>query len=129
MELAVGLWERALDSIRVARISLPISPDAAASRAYYAGFYAVSAHFALAGRSFRKHSALEAAVHRDLVKGGGWPADFGAKYSALVELRTVGDYGDLEHVPAADAQKAIDAAAGILQAIYQANASVFTKPQ
>ncbi len=69
-ELALAFWDRAEKAQIVARHDLQISPDAAASRAYYAAFYAVSALFALEGRTFRKHSALEAAVHHDLVKMG-----------------------------------------------------------
>jgi uncharacterized protein (UPF0332 family) len=61
------LWERARRALATARRDLPADPDAAASRAYYAAFYAVSALFAAEGKSFRKHSAVETAVHRDLV--------------------------------------------------------------
>ena len=46
--LAESLWNRAKDALRVARHDLAVSPDAVASRAYYAAFYAVSAWFALA---------------------------------------------------------------------------------
>lgn len=67
---AVDLWERAKKALLVARTALPLDPDSAASRAYYAAFYAMSARFALEGKSFRKHSGVEAAVHRELVKTG-----------------------------------------------------------
>ena len=39
-------WQRALEALDVAKHDLNISADAAASRAYYAAFYAVSALFA-----------------------------------------------------------------------------------
>ena len=68
--MAEALWDRAKVALKVSRHCLSVSPDAAASRAYYAAFYAVSALLALGGRTFKKHSALEAAVHRDLVKPG-----------------------------------------------------------
>jgi len=90
---ARDLWERARESLRAAQVVLPVSPDAAASRAYYAAFYAVSALFALEDRTFRRHSAVEAAVHRDLVRSGRWPAARGANYSRLFALRLTGDYG------------------------------------
>jgi len=90
---ARDFWARAVDALRVAEHDLELSPDAAASRAYYAAFYAVSAHFALEGKSYTKHSAVEAAVHRDLVKTGIWDMDLGRGYSRLAQLRTRGDYG------------------------------------
>ncbi|MFO7897637.1 MAG: HEPN domain-containing protein [Planctomycetota bacterium] len=105
-ELAEGFWERAQKALQVARSVLSLHPDTAASRAYYAAFYAVSAHFAGAGRTFKKHSALEAAVHRDLVKPGTWPRELGARYTMLIELRRTGDYGTLEHVSAEEASGA-----------------------
>ena len=74
-ELALGLWERARDSLRVVRHDLSLSAVAAASRACYPAFYAVSAHFALSGWEFRRHSGVEAGVHRDLVKKGTWPRE------------------------------------------------------
>jgi len=55
---AFDLWERAEDAVRVSENNLSISPDSAASRAYYAAFYAVSALFALRGVVYRKHSAV-----------------------------------------------------------------------
>ena len=67
--------------------------------------------------AFTKHTAVEAAVHRDLVKSGRWPAELGKHYSDLSELRTTGDYGGLEHVTAEDAQAAVRMAQAILDAV------------
>jgi uncharacterized protein (UPF0332 family) len=68
-EYARTEWDRALEPLAAATLLLPHGGfDSAASRAYYAAFHAASALFALEGRTFTKHSALEAAVHRDLVK-------------------------------------------------------------
>ena len=89
----------------------------AASRAYYAAFHAVTALFALEGRIFAKHSALEAAVHRDLVKAGKWSADLGRDFSFCVELRGVGDYGTDVRVDAQQATDAIASARRILVAV------------
>lgn len=104
----------------MAEHDLSLSPDAAASRAYYAAFYAVSALFALDGVDFRKHSAVEAAVHRDLVKAGRWPAGLGQEYSALKDLRDKGDYGGGEHVAPEEAQAAMDSARRIVSAVRDA---------
>lgn len=92
-------------------------PDSAASRAYYAAFHAVSALFLLEGRSFRKHSALEAAVHKDLVHAGRWPEAVGQHYKFLSNLRSIGDYGGIVHVAEEDAGRAIEYARSIIQPV------------
>jgi uncharacterized protein (UPF0332 family) len=81
-------WDRAIDALRDAEILLANGGfDGAVSRAYYAAFHAVTALFALEGRVFIKHAAVQAAVHRDLVKAGRWPADLGRAFSFCVDLR------------------------------------------
>ena len=114
---AAELWNRAGRALDTARCTLDADPDAATSRAYYSAFYAVSALFALEGRTFRKHSAVEAAVHRDLVKEGTWPPDLGADYRELRRLRATGDYGGFEHVSAEDASQAVEKAKRILETV------------
>ena len=111
------LWDRAQRALRTAALLIDEDPDAAASRAYYAAFHAVSALFAFDGISFSKHSALESAVHRDLVKKGLWPAETGAAFSWLAILRHTGDYGGDEHVQPADAHAAVDKARLVLKAV------------
>jgi len=102
-------------------------PDAAASRAYYAAFYAVSALFALQGKTFTKHRAVEAAVHRDLVKPGTWSRDLGGDFSELVRLRRTGDYGGRSHVSLDEAQEAVNKARRIVQTIRDTTPDFFTK--
>ncbi len=114
---AADLWRRAVEALVTARHDLSVSPDAAASRAYYAAFDAASALFALEDRTFTKHSGVEAAVHRDLVKTGRWAAELGKSYSFLVALRETGDYGGGEHVTREDAEEAIERASLILNAV------------
>jgi len=114
---ARDLWTRAVRSLDTSAKWAGEDPDAAASRAYYAAFYAVSALFALQGKTFTKHRALEAAVHRTLVKPGTWPADLGSTFSWLVRLRRTGDYGGRRHVSPDEAQEAVDKARRILQAV------------
>ena len=128
-ELADGFWNRAKKALVVARSILPLDPDTAASRAYYSALYAVSAHFALRGPTFKKHSAIEVAVHRDLVKAGIWPTELGAKYSMLTELRGTGDYGILDHVSDDEARDAVQAAADILRAVADVNSQEFTNSE
>jgi uncharacterized protein (UPF0332 family) len=92
-------------------------PDASASRAYYAAFYAVSALLAFQGVSLAKHTAIERAVHRDLVRTGLWAVEVGAGFSWLATLRYTGDYGGEEHVQPEDARAAVEKARLILQTV------------
>jgi len=113
-------WQRAQKAIQTASTLADVDPDAAASRAHYAAFYAVSALFANEGRSFQKHAALEAAVHRDLVRSGRWSAELGAGFSWLVTMRSTADYGGGTHATAADATMAVNKVGNILDAVRQA---------
>ena len=114
-------WDRATDALREAHLLLANGGfDGAASRAYCAAFHAVTAFFALEGRIFTKHSGLEAAVHRDLVKAGRWSSDLGRDFSFCVELRGVGDYGTDVRVDAKQAADAIASARRILIAVRDA---------
>jgi hypothetical protein len=80
----------------------------------------------LEGKAFTRHSAVEAAVHRDLVKAGIWPTELGQGYSRLSEVRSIGDYGELEHVSEARSAEAIQIAAEILSAIAHEQPQTFT---
>jgi len=119
-EYPSDLWRRACTALETAHGIAASDPDGAASRAYYAAFHAASALFALEGQEFRRHSTIEAAVHRDLVKAGRWAEALGKDYRSLRRLRATGDYGGLEHVTAEDAQEAIKKARRILDAVRQA---------
>ena len=109
------MWRRAEEALKTAEVDIQVSPDACASRAYYAAFYAVSALFAREDREFTKHTAVRAAVHRDLVKAGRWPVSAGQDYSFLYQLRQTGDYGGAQHVSHAEAREALQAAERILR--------------
>ena len=128
-EESSGFWARALRTLRSAKLLLTEDPDSSASRSYYAAFYAVSALFALQGKTFSKHSAIEAAVHRDLVRPGHWPKELGVNYSYLLGLRTKGDYGVLEHVLEEEAGEAIQAVQRILRAVHDAHPDIFSDPE
>ena len=118
-EFAQAEWERAQSSFAAAEQVAAIDPNSAASRAYYAAFHAVSALFALRGQSFSKHSAVRAAVYRDLVNTGLWPPELGQTYDSLLLLRTTGDYGGLADVSPEDAAIALVKAKRILDAVKQ----------
>jgi uncharacterized protein len=110
-------WKRALQALQTAETLAESDPDASASRAYYAAFYAVSALLAFQGLAFSKHTAIERAVHRDLVRPGLWPAEIGAGFSWLATLRYTGDYGGEEHVQPEDARAAVEKARLILETV------------
>lgn len=114
---AKGLWERAMQSLSAAKKMSSEFPDIAASRAYYAAFYAVSAHFAIEGRFFAKHSAVESGLHGELIKTGRLPDEIGRLYSYLREMRETGDYGTTEHVLDEQSEKAVEAADAVIKAI------------
>jgi uncharacterized protein (UPF0332 family) len=121
-----ALWERAKKTLESAKLLLASDPDRSASSSYYAAFHAVSALFMLEGTTFRRHSGVEIAVHRDLVMTSRWTRELGQDYSSLLRARTQGDYGVVEHVSEEEAEDAINAAGRILEAVHQANPGIFS---
>jgi uncharacterized protein (UPF0332 family) len=126
---AADFWSRARQALRTAKNLERTDPDASASRAYYAAFYAVSALFALEGKTFAKHSTLRAALHRDLVKTGRWSVERGEDYSLLLKLRDTGDYGGGIHVSNAEATEAVEAARRILNAVQATSPEPFPQTE
>jgi len=113
----VAYLERAGQSIRAARDLVSGGyHDFAASRAYYAAFYAATAALLKEGVDLSKHSGVIAAVHYRLVKTGKMDKERGKDLNWLFELRNVGDYGVTVHVSRQDAERAIEAAERFLQA-------------
>lgn len=91
--------------------------DYAASRAYYAAFYAATSLVLKEGLGFRKHSGVIAAVHQRFVRTGRLDRDTGKDLNWLFELRSIGDYGETRHVPQEDAVRAIDTADRFCRAV------------
>jgi len=116
-EVAASL-ERAEQSIQAAR-SLAEEGwyDFAASRAYYAAFYAASAVLLNEGLDLSKHSGVIATIHQRFVKTGKLGKEQGRSLNWLFEVRNVGDYGVTAHVSQAETEQAIHAAESFLQAI------------
>jgi uncharacterized protein (UPF0332 family) len=123
---ALDLWNRAKKALGSAHTLIHEDPDSSASRAYYAAFHAASAYFALNGKTFTKHSALESAIHKDLVKPGLWTEESGKNFSWLVSIRSTGDYGGGMHVSIHDAETAVEKARQILACVNSENPDVFT---
>ncbi|MFO7976984.1 MAG: HEPN domain-containing protein [Candidatus Hydrogenedentota bacterium] len=90
--------------------------DDVASRAYYAAFYAVSALLLSCGFAFKKHSAVISAFHREFVRTGVVGVGLSKSLGWLFELRGIGDYGEILHVPEEKARMAIEQAAQCVHA-------------
>ena len=90
--------------------------DFAASRAYYAAFYAASALVVNNGLDSSKHSGVIAIIHRDFVRTGKLDKEHGKNLNWLFELRSVGDYGIVMHVTEDDCAQAIQIAEKFVQA-------------
>lgn len=99
------------------KIWLQETCDFAASRAYYAAFYAATAALLCDELEFSKHSGVIAFIHREFVKTGRLDKKYGKDLNWLFELRGIGDYGATPHVSQRDAEKAIMVAEEFLRAI------------
>ena len=84
--------------------------DIAASRAYYAAFYAASALLLKENIDTSKHSGVIASIHRLFVKEGKLDEEQGRNLQWLFDLRGIGDYGVSEHVSSGEAYKAVKVA-------------------
>ncbi|MCL4489072.1 MAG: HEPN domain-containing protein [Chloroflexi bacterium] len=116
-EIAANL-ERAEQSIRASQdLSIKGYYDFAASRAYYAAFYAATAVLLNEGLDFSKHSGVIASIHQRFVKTGKLSEEQGKDLNWLFEVRSIGDYGGTAHVSQLQADRAIQAARGFLTAI------------
>ena len=86
-------WSKALDSLASARRECEAGSYAyAMNRLYYAAFYGVSAVLLERRQSFRKHSGVRAAFHRQFIKTGLLDTKWGRVYDQLFEDRQEGDY-------------------------------------
>jgi uncharacterized protein (UPF0332 family) len=91
--IATGWIEKADESFAEANVLLDAGmPVGCVNRLYYAVFYAVSAACAKDGRTYGKHSAVRASLHRDYVNSGVIPKHFSDIYDELFEDRQQGDY-------------------------------------
>lgn len=112
------LWRRATDALAVAQRDLRDGfCDAAASRSYYAAFYAASALLLMDDRAYSRHRGVIACVHRDYVRTGRLPSQAGELISALWNRRLLGDYGGTAHVDAEEAAEAVADAVSFLDIV------------
>jgi len=123
------LWDKAIKSYNSAKDNATRYPDTAANRAYYCAFYAVSALFASEGVHFKKHSAIRAAVHKDLIHTKRWESELGDDFDNLIELRELADYGGADSVSKKSVKTALDRAKRILKAIHMEKPELFLLPK
>lgn len=116
--VAAEQLRRADRALATARIDLESGDaDGAASRAYYAAFHAATALFLQEGKSFKSHSGLEQAIHRDLIQSGRWREELGHRYKYLHNLRATANYGGMRHVSAEEADQTIQYAQSIVDEV------------
>jgi uncharacterized protein (UPF0332 family) len=86
-------WSRAEESLSSARREFAAEAYMfAVNRVYYAAFYAVCAALLERRQSFKKHSGVRAAFHREFVKTGSVGMEWGRFYDHLFEDRQEADY-------------------------------------
>lgn len=90
---AEALLNKARESLEAARLlNSEGFPNFAASRAYYAMFYAAEALLLDKGLSYSSHSAVTAALGREFVKTGVLDSRFHRYLIDAQDLRNIGDY-------------------------------------
>jgi uncharacterized protein len=86
-------WTKAQDSMDSARREYEAGAFSfAMNRLYYAAFYGACASLFERRLSFKKHSGVRAAFHRQFVKTGQLDIKWGKFYDQLFEDRQEGDY-------------------------------------
>ncbi len=116
-EFAIAEFQRANRTLSSARLLSDSDPDSAASRAYYAAFHAITSLFALRDKRYSKHTAIRAAVHKELILADEWDEELGKAYDFLLDAREKGDYGGTNQVSISTAEIAIDRAQMIIDAV------------
>lgn len=91
--------------------------DSAASRAYYAAFYAATAALLYEQETFKTHGGVLSSFHRVFVKSGRVRVEHGKRLNQLSELRSIGDYGEIHHVPQHEAERAVEDASAVIEAV------------
>ena len=113
-----GYVERCRESLELARkLAGEGYYDVAASRAYYAAFYAATAVLTSKGMEFSRHKGVISAVHRELVHAGKLSPDAGKALASLFHVRGVGDYGGLARVSPEEARTAVSLADSFVEEI------------
>lgn len=81
---------------------------------YYACFYALTAVLLKEGHSFKKHTAVKAALHKDLIRAGIVEPNWGKFYNKIFDSRHEGDYQPLRVFEAEEVKMFLDQGAGFI---------------
>jgi uncharacterized protein (UPF0332 family) len=111
---------KAQQSLEAAKLLLKNDfPDYAASRAYYSMFYIAEAFLEGEELSFSKHSAVIAAFGREFAKTQRISPKFHRCLIEAQELRSIGDYGQINAVTTVQAAEQIERAEQFLELAIQ----------
>ena len=92
-ELIRYWWSMAKESLASAQREFEAETfNFAVNRLYYTVFYSASAALLEKGLTFKKHTGVRAAFHREYIKSGKLKIEFGKLYDQLFEDRQEGDY-------------------------------------
>lgn len=113
-----SMMNKSRRSLNAARGHLADSDfDFAASRAYYAVFYAMEAALLTRGVTCSTHGGVLMTFSERFVKTGALPNEFGAKASRLFRERQIGDYEFDVSVTCPGAEQDVATAAELVDAI------------
>lgn len=112
----IRYWmEKARESIEAAESEYDSGRYTTAVRnLYYACFYALTAFLLKEGRSFKKHTAVKAALHKDLIRAGIVEPYWGKFYNKIFDSRHEGDYQPLRVFEAEEVKMFLDQGAGFI---------------
>jgi uncharacterized protein len=112
----IKYWiEKARESMESAKSEFYSGRNTTAVRnLYYACFYALTAVLLKEGHSFKKHTAVKAALHKDLIKAGIVEPVWGKFYNRVFDSRHEGDYQPLRIFEAEEVKILLDQGAGFI---------------
>ncbi len=112
----IRYWmEKARESMEAAQSEYDSGRNTTAVRnLYYACFYALTAVLLKEGRSFKKHTGVKAALHKELIKTGIVEPIWGKFYNKVFDSRHEGDYQPLRVFEAEEIRIFLDQGAGFI---------------
>ncbi len=114
----LSMLNKAARSLNAARVHRKTNDfDFAASRAYYAAFYAMEAALLSVGITCSTHSGTIATFSKEFIKSEILPHNFGILAARLFRERQIGDYEFDVSVSENDADQDIQAAVSLVEAI------------
>ena len=114
--ILVAYWmEKAYESLAAGRSEYESGRLTTAVRnLYYASFYALTALLLKEDRSFKKHTGVKAALHKDLIREGIVEPEWGKFYSRIFDSRHEGDYQPLRIFQAEEVNSYLEQCAGFI---------------